>query len=75
MINKNLKLFLVLLISIFITNNLFAIVFERRKLLKDDIFEYYIFPAVVERPGVGRVYGVGSVINNIPVPWIVSNKL
>ena len=39
------------------------------------IFEYYVFPAVVERPGVGRVYGVGSVINNIPVPWIVSNKL
>ena len=74
MINKNFKIFLVLLISIFITNNLFAIVFERRKLLKDDIFEYYIFPAVVERPGVGRVYGVGSVINNIPVPWIEDGK-
>ena len=74
MINKNFKIFLLLLVTFFITNDLFAIIFERRKLLKDDIFEYYFIPAVIERPGIGRIYGVGSVFNNLPVPWIEDGK-
>ena len=67
------KLYLVLLL-IFFTHDLHALVFERRKLIKDDIFEYYIVPAVVERSGVGRLYGLGVVLNNISVPWIDDGK-
>ena len=74
MINKNFKFFFLLLVPFFITNDLFAIIFERRKLLKDDIFEYYFIPAVIERPGVGRIYGVGSIFNNLSVPWIEDGK-
>ena len=67
------KLYLVLLFN-FLTHDLHALVFERRKLIKDDIFEYYIVPAVVERSGVGRLYGLGVVLNNISVPWIDNGK-
>ena len=67
------KLYLVLLF-IFLTHDLHALVFERRKLIKDDIFEYYIIPAVVERPGIARLTGVASIVNNIPVPWIDDGK-
>ena len=67
------KLYLVFLF-IFLTHDLHALVFERRKLIKDDIFEYYIIPAVVERPGIARLTGVASIVNNIPVPWIDDGK-
>ena len=63
-----------MILSIFLSIEIRAIVFERRKLIKDDLFEYYVFPVILERPGIGQVYGFGSTINNISVPWIEDGK-
>ena len=51
-----------------------AIVFDRKKTFKDDIFEYYFLIAPIERPGFGSLITVGSIVNNIPVPWIEDGR-
>ncbi len=71
---KKKKLCLIVLILLFITNDLYAIFFERRKSIKDDLFEYYFLVAPIERPGFGSLITVGSIVNNIPIPWIEDGK-
>ena len=68
------KIVLIALLLLFITYDLHAIFFERRKSIKDDIFEYYFLIAPIERPGFGSLITIGSIINNIPVPWIDDGK-
>ena len=67
---KNKKLCIIVLFLLYTTSDLQAIVFERRKSFKDDIFEYYFLVAPIERPGFGSLITIGSIVNNIPVPWI-----
>ena len=67
------KIHLVLLF-ILITQDLYALIFERRKSLKNDIFEYYVLVAPIERPGWGRLISAGAIVNNIPVPWIKDGR-
>ena len=62
------------IISIIITNEINAIVFERRKSNNQDIFEYYFLITPIERPGFGSLIAVGSIVNNLPVPWIKNGK-
>ena len=62
------------IISIIITSELKAIVFERRKSNNQDIFEYYFLITPIERPGFGSLIAVGSIVNNLPVPWIKNGK-
>ena len=44
--------------------DLHAIIFERRKSFKDDIFEYYFLVAPIERPGFGSLITVGAIVSN-----------
>ena len=59
---NNKKLCLITLLLLFITYDLQAIVFDRRKSIKDDIFEYYFLLAPIERPGFGSLITIG--LNN-----------
>ena len=61
-------------IYIFITYDIFAIVFERRKINNQNLFEYYFLITPIERPGFGSLIAVGSIVNNLPVPWIKNGK-
>ena len=61
-------------ISIFITYDSFAIVFERRKINNQNLFEYYFLITPIERPGFGSLIAVGSIVNNLSVPWIKNGK-
>ncbi len=71
---KNKKLCIIALFLLYTTSDLQAIVFERRKSFKDDIFEYYFLVAPIERPGFGSLITIGSIVNNIPVPWIEDGR-
>ena len=71
---KNKKLCLIVFFLLYATCDLHAIVFERRKSFVDDIFEYYFLVAPLERPGFGSLITVGSIVNNIPVPWIEDGR-
>ena len=71
---KNKKLCIIVLFLLYTTSDLQAIVFERRKSFKDDIFEYYFLVAPIERPGFGSLITIGSIVNNIPVPWIEDGR-
>ncbi|MDP7438251.1 MAG: hypothetical protein QGI53_02295, partial [SAR324 cluster bacterium] len=71
---KNKKLCLIVFFLLYTTCDLQAIVFERRRSFKDDIFEYYFLVAPIERPGVSRFITIGSIVNNIPVPWIEDGR-
>ena len=62
------------IISIIITSEINAIVFERRKSNNQDIFEYYFLITPIERPGFGSLIAFGSIVNNLPVPWIKNGK-
>ena len=62
------------IINILIVNDINAIVFDRRKSTNLDIFEYYFLIAPIERPGFGSLITVGSIVNNLPVPWIENGK-
>ena len=62
------------IINIIITNEINAIVFERRKSNNQDIFEYYFLITPIERPGFGSLIAVGSIVNNLSVPWIKNGK-
>jgi len=72
-INKRFML-IYAIISIIITSEINAIVFERRKSNNQDIFEYYFLITPIERPGFGSLIAVGSIVNNLPVPWIKNGK-
>jgi hypothetical protein len=71
---KNKKLCLIVFFLVYTTCDLHAIVFERRKSFKDDIFEYYFLVTPLERPGIGSLIMMGSIVNNIPVPWIEDGR-
>ena len=73
LVNKK-CLLLYSIISIFITNDINAIIFERRKSNNQEIFEYYFLIAPIERPGFGSLITIGSIVNNLPVPWIENGK-
>ena len=68
------KIWTILLLFLFIHSDIHAIVFERRKSLSDEIFEYYIVAGPLERPGIGSLITVGAIVNNIPVPWVEDGK-
>ena len=51
-------------LTLFITYDIFAIVFERRKTNNQNIFEYYFLVTPIERPGFGSLIAVGSIVNN-----------
>ena len=72
-INKRFML-IYAIISIIITSEINAIVFERRNSYNQDIFEYYFLITPIERPGFGSLIAVGSIVNNLPVPWIKNGK-
>ncbi|SVD45981.1 uncharacterized protein METZ01_LOCUS398835, partial [marine metagenome] len=67
-------LLIYIIISILLVNDLNAIVFDRRNSNNQDIFEYYFLIAPIERPGFGSLITVGSIVNNLPVPWIENGK-
>jgi len=67
-------LILFAIININVANNINAIVFERRTTSNEDIFEYYFLITPIERPGFGSLIAVGSIVNNLPVPWIKNGK-
>jgi hypothetical protein len=62
------------IISILLSYEIFAIVFDRRNTNNQDIFEYYFLITPIERPGFGSLIAVGSIVNNLPVPWIENGK-
>ena len=68
------KIWTILLLFLLIHSEIHAIVFERRKSLSDEIFEYYIVAGPLERPGIGSLITVGAIVNNIPVPWVEDGK-
>ena len=68
------KHFLLVLLLFFVTCDLHALVFDRRKQIKDDIFEYYFLIAPIERPGFGSLITIGTIVNNIPVPWVKDGR-
>ena len=68
------KIWTILVLFLFIHSDIHAIVFERRKSLSDEIFEYYIVAGPLERPGIGSLITVGAIVNNIPVPWVEDGK-
>tara|TARA_Y100001970_G_scaffold286588_1_gene409097 strand:- start:1167 stop:2450 length:1284 start_codon:yes stop_codon:yes gene_type:complete len=71
----NIKILCFIVLILHLLNfDLNAIVFERRNNLNDDIFEYYFLVAPIERPGFGSLITVGSIVNNIPVPWVEDGK-
>ena len=71
---NNKKKCLIILLLLFLSFDLHAIIFERRKSIKDDLFEYYFLVAPIERPGFGNLITIGSIVNNVPVSWIEDGK-
>ena len=67
-------LLIYVIINILIVNDSNAILFDRRKSNNQEIFEYYFLIAPIERPGFGSLITVGSIVNNLPVPWIDNGK-
>ena len=69
------KVILILTINLLIiVNSINAIIFERRKSNNQDIYEYYFLIAPIERPGFGSLITVGTIVNNLSVPWIENGK-
>ena len=65
---------LYLIYIIFISSDVNAILFDRRNSNNHEIFEYYYLITPIERPGFGSLIAIGSVVNNLPVPWIENGK-
>jgi len=52
------------IISIYLTFNIYAIVFDRRNTYNQDIFVYYFLITPIERPGFGSLIPIGTIVNN-----------